>query len=544
MTIALRRGHSITADLDVPARLWLGFGVEVPSEPAADPQLRRLPAGDGGQPVFLPEPLPGCPVVVELVGIEVSPDGSQVRVTGDLLLDASAAGQRRRIGFYVADGAASLAHFAIGSRHQFGLSAIALSLWQPRTKPGRTKAPFMHAMVQQAGGRRDDVHAGLQVIDVATRAETLLGQSMVQITARFLDGVDLELPILAPAALLPRGWAPKSPDLLRARLWLLGEFLGPGPQALHPVQRAARFQASIVVEDDVAPPPLRDLFGDPDDPEFQEAWAFHVNDAAWPHDYDDTSPLIDLIEPLPAGEPELVARLALGLVTCGFRILWHFDPHTDCFVTNDVHPIALGRTRSLCMVRAIAVSADHVHAVIIADWLPGGLDGAHVPLAFYDSYWHLSRHFTRIGDVAQFALCLIAYWLAPAGSHRVAMATPGWMHDPAVQNVPGMADLARQDIITFELGQTQMLLPEGDARRDEFRFQGQVESSRKLPYGVLLEDAWEVLTEVLDVDDQPLVIKLLVTQRALAGGKPPRKGQFVTGVGWLQGHLVEMVARA
>jgi hypothetical protein len=574
-------------DVDVPESVWSRFGVDPDSLtqlqlpgvvvgdcsrwmdrwhplPRAEPHgaiatagnrfgIRHiLQVGDDGKPIVrvasFPRMAEGRQYTVEIKRVELAPDRLQLRVIGDIIIKVGAGERRHHIAFYDAAGPINRGFYRRGARHDFVLTGITLNLRKERQVAGRERNPFMTTRALQFGGRSDTYFARIEVTHIEALHEPILGHPAWRVRGIISDDTEspLEVETLTTALSLDGAEPPAVGEIARADFWLIGELWHLGPQAIVLPERIPTFDETVRDADDVEPPPLWWLFGDADDDEYLEELKYHVVVASWPLVFSDGSPLIGVSFPLPEGEPAFEVRLGRGSAGCGVRTIFVPNLADRTMEAVSLHPIAISKNDHLVTVQHVDVSSDRLHGRIVGDWMAADSEDAMtVPIAFYDLYWHQTRQITRAGDVCRYALSIIADNVVLAEDHKMTMPTPAWMRELATSGQPDFAGYADRETIDLNFGELRTLLDmtDRDGRSDEYRFRGLVHKVGKLRDGVILEDAWELMVEVLEVDGEPFVIKVLATERALHGKKPPRKGKYVEGSGWMQGALVELVRR-
>jgi hypothetical protein len=511
-----------------------------------------LEVGANGQPIkkvaSFPRMAEGRQYTVEIKYVELAPDRLQLRISGDIIIRVEAGERRHHIVFYDAAGPINRGFYRRGARHDFILTGISTFMQVEKPRAGRDRSPYAKSTVLNLGGRGDTYHARVEVTRTEMLHEPMLGQSAWRVRGIVSGDLDkpLELETLTTSLALASAAPPLAGETVRIDFWLIGELWNIGPEAVTAPLPVPGFDETVRRADDVEPPSLWWLFGDVDDEDYLDELKYQMIEACWPLPFSNEDALIPLILPLPMGEPIFQVRLGRGNAGCGVRTVLVPNVAERTMEVVSSHPIARARNAHLVALDRVDVSEDRLHGRVVGRWLASDTEGAaDVPIAFYDVQWHHTRRITRAGDVCRYGLSIIAYHVAAAENHVTTMPTPAWMQELAAKGEPDFAAMADRETIDLDFSQLRMLIDMTDrnGRCDEYRFRGMVHKVRKLPDGVILEDAWELMVEVLEVDDEPIVLKVIASVRALDGGKPPRKGMFVEGSGWMQGELMALVRR-
>ncbi len=201
----------------------------------------------------------------------------------------------------------------------------------------------------------------------------------------------------------------------------------------------------------------------------------------------------------------------------------------------------------------VSVWASGVESQIHAAWLPAGNGSsgeaqgddseagtpgptAGFPICFFDTRFLVNRAWYETGEQYEFILAGIAY-------HARAATLMTLPYSPDPDQVAWERLLAEKrgepppeipDTIHFQGMAMFLALPEGDD--DDYSFRGP--ARRVTPFDDMLgQKGWRIRVTVMRFDDEDADLDIFVTERAWEGKEPPREGQDIEGVLWLQGEL-------
>lgn len=187
------------------------------------------------------------------------------------------------------------------------------------------------------------------------------------------------------------------------------------------------------------------------------------------------------------------------------------------------YPYAPGGVRNRLKVERIHGSEVNGEALIEASFEDA------VDITFFDPLYFREGHRYAEGQTYDFELSAIAYRIRRAEPQVFTVDRPELA---AILGAPG--DESRGPVAIHTEG-AAILLPIEQGEPDDYQFQAPIEavSSFKIE-GTRIYRARATLLRL----DAPFVVDLYAAEHVLPSGYEPREGDDVTGVLWLQGHLV------
>ncbi len=288
------------------------------------------------------------------------------------------------------------------------------------------------------------------------------------------------------------------------------------------------------------------ILGD-EDPELEQELEDVVNGPSYPigslHESIDRSRERALLP----GEPLLHATHSIGHLR-GIRLIWVINEKEWTLDFSALFNIGTFSEAFDFRIDSVDVSPDVTQArangaLVLAQ-------GETAALSFFITGWYDTRQLLLPGDTHKFGLGIWAYALRPAEPFSFEMPTADWIKNKPPEILEAMGDMLSKPTITIigdELrtlyGQDKANGRNDNGRKDIVHFRGQVVSCRKLRAEMMGWPMWDILVNVLDIDDQPIMMKVVVTEPVLEDRLPPKRGQWIEGHGWLQGNLIELGIR-
>lgn len=263
-----------------------------------------------------------------------------------------------------------------------------------------------------------------------------------------------------------------------------------------------------------------------------------------------TNPIVSPLEgvtqgwerPLQPGEPLLHATHTIGSLR-GIRLIWIANQEERTLNFATLFNVGTFREAFDFQIDSIEVSPDGTQARANGALVVGS--EATAGLSFFITDWYDIRQLLLPGDTHKFGLGIWASALRPAEPFRMDMPTADWIKNKPPEVLEIMGDMISGPTISIVGDEMRTLYGQDKAngREDIVHFRGQVMSCRKLRAEMMGWPMWDVLVNVLDIDDQPIRMKIVVTEPVLEDRPPPKRGQWIEGNGWLQGNLIELGKR-
>ena len=216
--------------------------------------------------------------------------------------------------------------------------------------------------------------------------------------------------------------------------------------------------------------------------------------------------------------------------------------HTlSCFIPAE-HTAIIHRFRAC----AFAMSPDGLHRRIEGELLaPGEASENGASAAFYchDPLWVTAV--LQPGDECDVSLSLIALTCGEAHCHREEIATPAGLRELLTDNDdPDLTAMLLAPTVTVDTSMLCAFLPHSapSGRPDEATFRGKITSARKLRRPVANSFGWTLMVTVLSLQED-ICLPILVTEHVWQSEHPPRRGQYVEGIAWVQGNIRKLPER-
>ncbi len=274
--------------------------------------------------------------------------------------------------------------------------------------------------------------------------------------------------------------------------------------------------------------------------------AEHYPGAHWQPFMDDVK---EILERLPDLLQSASEKNALGLIlkpdrplpaewAKGFVLAWPSSQEgiaIGCRTTSNsnelvtLFPFTRQGTQHRLTVTEVRVWEDGLTAQIVA--LFGDAE-----LAFFDTDFVANRGWYEAGQPQEFILSGFAYSAQPSTNFEVPFSPPldviAWQNQLAEQE--GDKLLKKPEVLCLK--GIAMLIPIADGDVDEYNFRG--ETLQVEPFSKMLgQNGWRVKVRVVRDGSEDLNLDIWITEKIWQGDTPPKEGEDIEGVLWLQGYL-------
>ena len=200
---------------------------------------------------------------------------------------------------------------------------------------------------------------------------------------------------------------------------------------------------------------------------------------------------------------------------------------------TSMFPFTSHGVQTALVLREVRVWERGLEAQIEASW-------GSAEVTFFDSQYAINRAQYEAGRTYDFILAGIAYSARPAtrmewrvNQHPDVVA---WMNRRR-----GPGEPTYETSVTVSTEGAVMLIPSEGRDRDDYSFRASVKSVEPFKQEWLGQHGWRVRAIAMRVDAHDADLDIFITRRAWEDDVPPRVGQEIEGVLWLQGHLWQSI---
>ena len=175
----------------------------------------------------------------------------------------------------------------------------------------------------------------------------------------------------------------------------------------------------------------------------------------------------------------------------------------------------------------------------IEGWVHGSVTREGASICFFDTMYFAGTAGLKEGDVANYQLAGLAYWLRPIQLRSFEVREGGmWEMEKQRRLEAGESLEEASRPVEVHMTGAAIFLPrgsDGDAR-DDAQFQGVIEAIDTFEHDG--QKVYRLEMVLMRPEDEEFRMPVYASERAL-GGYVPRLGEDVEGVMWVQGRRIE-----